>query len=412
MVVMDPSGSTPRVDLSILDGQHSDSQFFDLKTRLAFPTRSQTSLPRSSLTAPSPSPSTGTPLQPSLNGGIKATCTAASPRSLWNRAWNVADAAFPCPAHAPTLDAVGGECDETWVRALLKCAALQWLPAQVDYGSELVLPEASGVLVSTGNLADITVDAGYMTGVSIKRELVVDGSTVLGSASSAASTLKLHAGVLGQTAFMLRGQSNTAAATRVDVQEPSHAQQQLLVPDTDATILTSASAVTSGVFVVGAFESSGSFTVQSSNMTLGVSHTLDTLTINAGIADGLTFDGKMARNGAVTRLAASEPSAGENQLHLPDVSGTLLVAGGSSSVQADVTVTDSTFLQGAVTVDGKLTLSNQSSVAFAATITGAHPLTFDAGLGTAARSTLSVQVNPHHHNPQPPPPQPPTLNPH
>ena len=94
------------------------------------------------------------------------------------------------------------------------------------------------------------------------------------------------------------------------------------------------------------------------------------------------------------------------------MSGTLLVAGGSSSVQADVTVTDSTFLQGAVTVDGKLTLSNQSSVAFAATITGAHPLTFDAGLGTAARSTLSVQVNPHHHNPQPLSPQPPTLNPH
>lgn len=392
LVVMDIFGSTPRVDLSILDGYHSDFQFFDLKTRLTSPTPSQTALPRYGRMNPSLLPATATSLR-SLNGDVKTTCNRLSPRTLWNRDWNTADAAFPCKSNAAVAAAVSAECDDTWVRALLKCAALNWLPSQVDFGSELVLPEASGTLLSTGNLADITVDAGYMTGVSIKRELVVDGSTVLGSASSGASFLKINAAIVGQTAFSLRGQSNAASETRVEVQDPSHSQQVLSVPDSDGTILTSgSSAMLSGAFVVGPFESSGSFTVQSSNITLGVNHTLDTMTINAGIIEGLAFEGKIIRNNAVTRLDASEPSSGENHVHLPDVSGTILVAGGSSSVVSDVTVTDSTHLQGHIVIDGNMLLSNSSSVDFAATISSAHAFTFDSGLGTSARSTLSIEA--------------------
>jgi hypothetical protein len=312
---------------------------------------------------------------------------------LWKQAWNIADSSFPCNADPAIVDAVSSECDDTLVRSLLKCAALQWLPSQVDYGSELVLPEASGTVLSTGNLADITVDSGYMTGVSIKRELVVDGSTILGSASSGTSSLKINAAIVGQSVFSLRGQSNAASETRVEVQDPSHAQQVLSFPDIDGTILTSGSAaISSGILVVGPFESSGKFMVQSSNITLGVNNTLDTLTINAGIVEGLSFEGKIVRNGAVTHLAASEPSFGENQLHLPDVSGTILVAGGSSPVISDVTVTDSAHLQGNITVDGRFSFSNASSVSFAATITGAHALTFDSGLGSTARSSLSVEA--------------------
>jgi hypothetical protein len=101
---------------------------------------------------------------------------------------------------------------------------------------------------------------------------------------------------------------------------------------------------------------------------------------------------KIIRNDAVTHLAASEPSFGANQLHLPDVSGTIVVAGGSSSVTSDVTVKDNAHLQGNITIDGKLTISNVSSVNFAATISGAHALTFDSGWGTSARSSLSIEA--------------------
>lgn len=393
LVVMDPSGSTPRVDLSILDGNHPESQFFDLKTRLMFPSPANPVMPRSSLSSPSLLPATMTPLRPYLNGDVKTTCSPSSPRTMWNRDWNKADSGFPCVADPDAVAAASSECDDTWVRSLLKCAALQWLPSQVDYGSELVLPEASGTLLSTGNLADITVDSGYMTGVAIKRELVVDGSAVLGSASAGTSTLRINAAIVGQAVFSLRGQSNAASETRIEVQDPSLSQQVLTVPDSDGTIITSgSSAILSGAFVVGPFESSGSFNVQSSNITLGVNHTLDTLTVNAGIVEGLSFEGHIVRNGAVSRLMASEPSSGENQLHLPDVSGTILVAGGSASVISDVTVSDSTHLQGSIVIDGSVVLSNASSVQFAATISGAHALTFDAGLGTAARSTLSIET--------------------
>jgi hypothetical protein len=88
-----------------------------------------------------------------------------------------------------------------------------------------------------------------------------------------------------------RSLSNAASQTRVEVQDSSPSQQVLSFPDSDGTVLTSGSAVvSSGVFVVGPFESSGSFSLQSSNITLCVDNTLDTLTINAGIVEGLSFE--------------------------------------------------------------------------------------------------------------------------
>lgn len=44
---------------------------------------------------------------------------------------------------------------------VLKCAQYRWYPKYLSAAhSEVALPEASGTLLTTGNLRDITIEAG------------------------------------------------------------------------------------------------------------------------------------------------------------------------------------------------------------------------------------------------------------
>lgn len=60
---------------------------------------------------------------------------------------------------------------------------------------ELLLPEASSMLLTTGNLADVTKEAGPITSLAVAGDLYVGGSAVLGAAGAGGGTVSIGAQV-------------------------------------------------------------------------------------------------------------------------------------------------------------------------------------------------------------------------
>ena len=71
---------------------------------------------------------------------------------------------------------------------MLKCAAYDLFPLGAHPNrTETVLPERAGAVLTTGNLGDVTKDAGNMSSLSVLEDLQVQGSLSLGDATDAAA---------------------------------------------------------------------------------------------------------------------------------------------------------------------------------------------------------------------------------
>ena len=80
----------------------------------------------------------------------------------------------PAGPNAVTRAAVG--------QNILKCASRGWFPSNLQLDvHEVLLPEASGTLLTTGNLEDVTKLAGTITSVKVSGDAHIRGSTVLGT---------------------------------------------------------------------------------------------------------------------------------------------------------------------------------------------------------------------------------------
>ncbi len=80
---------------------------------------------------------------------------------------------------------------------MLKCAAYGLFPIGTDaIHSQLILPDTPGFLLTTGNLADITKEAGNMSSLSVLQDLEVLGSLSLGDATRS-NLLEINSVILG-----------------------------------------------------------------------------------------------------------------------------------------------------------------------------------------------------------------------
>ena len=80
---------------------------------------------------------------------------------------------------------------------MLKCAAYGLFPIATDaIRSQLILPDTPGVVLTTGNLADITKEAGNMSSLSVLQDLEVLGSLSLGDATRS-NLLEINSVILG-----------------------------------------------------------------------------------------------------------------------------------------------------------------------------------------------------------------------
>jgi hypothetical protein len=64
----------------------------------------------------------------------------------------------------------------------LKCAYKGWYPKYLQAAfQEVALPETSGTLLTTGNLQDITMQAGAMSSIGVAGDVLIAGNSVFGS---------------------------------------------------------------------------------------------------------------------------------------------------------------------------------------------------------------------------------------
>jgi len=192
---------------------------------------------------------------------------------------------------------------------MLKCAAFRLFPVENDIlRTEAVLPEQAGVLLSTGNLGDITKDSGNFSSLSVLDDMVMRGSVSLGDPTDAPAsigTLELNSILTEPLRFEGK---NAGSGLATVMPEKAGAAWSISLPDA-----TSGSFMTSGELPALqslSVLSAGSFKQRLDaldHVTLGTALDPQPLRVELPI-DGrepLRFAGRLPRDGRQTSLLAT-----------------------------------------------------------------------------------------------------------
>ena len=286
------------------------------------------------------------------------------------------------------------------VAMVLKCAYKGWYPKHlIRKQQELALPETSGHMLTTGNLRDITIEAGAMSSLGVKGDVLVAGDSVFGAKDKAAS-LEINSNIEGRFPLSLAHASSPAASVTLSVPDPT-GDSYIHLPDESGTIVTTGSlpGVVDKMVVVGGATLKGKVRMQN-DVVIGDKLKPGILEVHSPLASSfpLTFGGASPAN---ERLSLSvEAPTDDRVLVLPDASGTLLTSGSMPNVLESTSFTgESIFHGGASFLHEDVVLGTRDAAAGArgaatlelnAVLQGSSPLHFE-GL-SADNRTLSLGV--------------------
>lgn len=279
---------------------------------------------------------------------------------------------------------------------VMKCASQRWFPARLKRSvHEISIPEASGVLLTTGNLADVSISSGSITSLAVKGGVETGGSTVLGD-SGQPTTLKINSVFDGTFPLSFQGSGNAGGTLTFGVPDLSM-DSSIKFPDSSGKIVTMGllPPLTSDMTVVGQTALRGPVSLEG-GATIGDARAelRSSLEIHSALATGfpLTFAGSSPANARVT-LGVQDPSR-PRTLSVPDVSGTVVTTGNLPDVFEKVTfIGEATFLGGASFRGANVALGERGGVAaleMNAPLEGGIPLVFEGK--TEDGRTLSVAV--------------------
>eukprot|EP00961_Rhodomonas_salina_P083551 1122257-Rhodomonas_salina.1 len=233
---------------------------------------------------------------------------------------------------------------------VLKCAAQRWFPVyQTMHVNELMLPEASGVLLTTGNLEDVTKEAGTISSLKVAGQAEIRGSTVLGSAN-ADTLLSIEATTMGRTPLSFAGGGEVDAAAYFALPDASSDRTVLFPPDSGGTIVTTGSLpqITEHISVVGDASLRGDVRMDNA-VTIGDKLFPSSLLVSSVLANPfpMTFRPQSVTANEKLTLAVENPTEARS-LNLPDVEGTVVTTGNLPDVlESPLFVGDTTFRGGA-----------------------------------------------------------------
>ena len=237
---------------------------------------------------------------------------------------------------------------------VLKCAGRRWYPAYLRSDvQEITLPETSGTLLTSGNLQDVTKEAGTLTSVRVAGGAAVGGNTVLGFPGSE-TEMVVHSALMGRFPLALAGGGEMEAAVTLTVPDPTSDSLMTFPPEAGGTIVTTASlpALSVDMQVVSASELRGPAEL-TGNVRIGDDLSPSSLLLNAHIGGAfpLTFSAGAGR-GPLTALAGDHVSLGvelpsaDRTLVLPDVTGIVITSGSMPQVLEESTLVGSTLFEG------------------------------------------------------------------
>jgi hypothetical protein len=256
-----------------------------------------------------------------------------------------------------------------------------------------LLPDATGHVITTGNLADI-VDTGTLEALTVSGATTFNGDIVLGSDNTDTITFT---GILGGalTPIVFEPDSNTMTLAIVN---PT-AGRTATLPDAAGDIITTGNLhqivscnTLTGLTVAGATALSGSAT------TIGASKG-QVVTVKGSLAVGsvtsahMVFEGATA-NGFETKVTVPSTVSGEKTVQLPDATGTIVTTGNLQLLTELLSMTT-------VTVSGTTSFTTTVNLgdADADTITvnqrilgGGTPLEFVGASDASKTTTLGVDT--------------------
>jgi hypothetical protein len=246
----------------------------------------------------------------------------------------------------------------------------------------ITLPDASGSIISTGNLAQI-VSANTVISLTVTGQTTLTGtSTTVGS--DAADTVTLHGSVstgsITSANMVFEGATANNFETKLVVPASVSGEQTLTLPNCDGTIVTNGNlGIITELLSMTGLNVSGttSFTQTSS---LGDASG-DTVTIDQRLlgATPIVFEGDTSS--VLTTTLAIDTLSGDVTVEIPDASGTVITTGNRQQITSTGTLTSLT-VTGAFSTQAGTTLgdSDTDSITFNGAIQGTTaPLVFQLG---------------------------------
>ena len=254
------------------------------------------------------------------------------------------------------------------------------------------LPDVSGTLV----VGDIPSTLGSFD-VLEASNLNFESSVEMGSDSTIGglgqnTVLTLYAALTDSCPLRFVASAEGEADITLCSKDPS-GDNTIFLPDESGTLLTSSQLrELKNVTSLEKVSFSGKSVMMDCDVQIGGVSDGDTLELNANIMGlkALTFDGVEIRDGQTLVLSAGDPSA-QNEITLPDCSGTIITTGNFPTAFEVLTIIDSFVAKGATRLTGeniKIGSSHlfpSSQVVILADLAGEYPLIFDG----VAESTVS-----------------------
>jgi hypothetical protein len=233
----------------------------------------------------------------------------------------------------------------------LACASNGWLPAKLQSDvNELVIPEASGIVLTTGNLEDVTKLAGSITSVEVSGEAHIGGSTVLGARGENTEG-HWNSLLTGRFPLAMGGGGNYDAASFLSMSDPSVDNLVYWPPASNGgSVLTTGMlpSLRDHMSIVGNAAVRGP-TEMNHDVVIGNLLHPSTLTLHSSISTvfPLTFKDASTPDEQKLVLGMEEPS-GDRVLMLPDITGTVITTGNLPDVLEAVTLIGDTVFDGVV----------------------------------------------------------------
>ena len=234
---------------------------------------------------------------------------------------------------------------------VLKCVGQGWVPSKLQSDvQEIMLPEASGTVVTTGNLEDITKLSGMMTSVKVAGDMDVGGSTILGVRGDDAQS-RWNSLLTGRFPLAMGGAGNHDAASFLCMPDPSM-DQMLYWPagSSGGRILTTGALppLRTHLSVVGDAAVHGPLSM-SADVVIGDLADSAILKVHSSISTPfpLSFKETSTPDDQRLVLGVEEPTA-DRVLMLPDVTGTVITTGNLPDIMQSMTLIGDTVFEGGV----------------------------------------------------------------
>jgi hypothetical protein len=280
---------------------------------------------------------------------------------------------------------------------VLKCASRGWFPSNLQLDvHEVLLPEASGTLLTTGNLEDVTKLAGTMTSVKVSGDAHIRGSTVLGTRGEE-TEIQWNSLLTGRFPLAMGGGGNYDAASFLTMPDPT-VDNVISFPtgSVGGRLLTTGMIpiLQDHMSVVGDAAVRGPSELLD-NVIIGDHTHPSVLMVHSSISSAFPLQFKDAATPDSKRLVfGMEEPLGDRVLMLPDLTGTVITTGnlpdvieGTTLVGDTVFENDVKFIKGDVRFGGS---DNKINLTINSAIGGQIPLKF--GGRQADQHTLSFSV--------------------